>query len=41
MRKYFHMNNSSVHANGSSTKFITRENFYVYGVYVSMRTAVV
>ena len=31
MRKFFHANISSVCVSASSTKFITRENFYAYG----------
>ena len=33
-RKFFHANISSVRISASSAKFITRKNFYVYGIYI-------
>ena len=35
-RKYFHANISAVHVTASSAKFITCENFYVYGIQTSI-----
>ena len=36
MRKFFHANISSVRVSASSAKFITRENSYVYSIYLGL-----
>ena len=36
MQKFFHANTSSVRVRASSAKFITRENSYVYGIYIGL-----